>query len=383
MHFWLDVARVYGRVSLPMKTSLNWTMPALTNISVGSFCGTSGELGTTSCPRASKKSRNARRTSADVRAIATAAIARRTRLTRRLLSLRPQRVGSPLSARRRAGPSSAPRRALWTAAWTASSSSLRRPWSVISEPEPKVVAAAGDRALERLPATDRELDAHLHLHAPADARLGDLRHVAVESDDRARAARWPAGGATRRRRRTRPPAWPGRATAPRPRAPARAPRRGRRRSSCGCASSRAPRRTGTPGERCRASSPANPSRRSSRSSAMATRAAAPSRSTTSPARAGAAGRSSASGSPRLPSARAAATRTAGCPSPARPRAPRGAPSGRVCPSTSAALTRTLKSVDSASSRIVVLASSRARDAGRRCRERRADEHAAERPPKRP
>ena len=51
MHFWLDVARAYGRVSLPTKTSLNWTIPALTNINVGSFCGTSDELWTSLCPR--------------------------------------------------------------------------------------------------------------------------------------------------------------------------------------------------------------------------------------------------------------------------------------------------------------------------------------------
>src|SRR5580704_18397990 len=82
MTFWLDVAREYGRVSLPTNTSLNCTMPALTNISVRSFWGTSDELWTSLCPRASKKSRNARRTSADVRAIEPAAIARRRRLTR-------------------------------------------------------------------------------------------------------------------------------------------------------------------------------------------------------------------------------------------------------------------------------------------------------------
>ena len=55
------------RGSLPVKTSLNWTMPAFANISVGSFCGTSGALGTTSWPWRAKKSRNARRTSAEVR----------------------------------------------------------------------------------------------------------------------------------------------------------------------------------------------------------------------------------------------------------------------------------------------------------------------------
>src|ERR1700722_9549237 len=66
-HFWLEVARLKGRVYLQTKTSLNCTMPALTNMSVGSFAGTSGELATTWCCLDSKKSRKARRTSADVR----------------------------------------------------------------------------------------------------------------------------------------------------------------------------------------------------------------------------------------------------------------------------------------------------------------------------
>jgi hypothetical protein len=35
------VARWYGRFSLPVNTSLNCTMPELTNSSVGSFTGTS------------------------------------------------------------------------------------------------------------------------------------------------------------------------------------------------------------------------------------------------------------------------------------------------------------------------------------------------------
>src|SRR5262245_60566119 len=64
MHFWLLVARRYGLFSRPVNTSLNWTIPAFTNKSVGSFAGTSDELLTISCPRWWKKSRKARRTSA-------------------------------------------------------------------------------------------------------------------------------------------------------------------------------------------------------------------------------------------------------------------------------------------------------------------------------
>src|SRR5262245_2448404 len=66
MHFWLLVAREYARFSRPVNTSLNCTMPAFANISVGSFGGTRGPLATTSCPRERKKSRKARRSSADV-----------------------------------------------------------------------------------------------------------------------------------------------------------------------------------------------------------------------------------------------------------------------------------------------------------------------------
>src|SRR5690606_2705861 len=47
-----------GRVSLPVKTSLNCTMPALVNSKVGSLPGTSGEDDTTWCPLDSKKERN-------------------------------------------------------------------------------------------------------------------------------------------------------------------------------------------------------------------------------------------------------------------------------------------------------------------------------------
>src|SRR5271166_5180888 len=41
---------------MPVKTFLNWTMPAFVNISVGSFRGTSGLDGTCSCPFLRKKS---------------------------------------------------------------------------------------------------------------------------------------------------------------------------------------------------------------------------------------------------------------------------------------------------------------------------------------
>jgi hypothetical protein len=41
-HFCDVVAREYGRDSAPVKTFLNWTMPAFVNIRVGSFRGTSG-----------------------------------------------------------------------------------------------------------------------------------------------------------------------------------------------------------------------------------------------------------------------------------------------------------------------------------------------------
>jgi hypothetical protein len=63
MHFWLDAARVNGRRSLPVNTSLNGTMPAFVNISVGSFCGTSGADAQTSWPFPLKKLRNDARTS--------------------------------------------------------------------------------------------------------------------------------------------------------------------------------------------------------------------------------------------------------------------------------------------------------------------------------
>src|SRR5258706_13590238 len=55
MHFCAVAARVYGRLSKPRNTSLNWFMPALVNSSVGSSPGTTGLDGTTVWPFASKK----------------------------------------------------------------------------------------------------------------------------------------------------------------------------------------------------------------------------------------------------------------------------------------------------------------------------------------
>src|SRR5262245_3082093 len=63
MHFCAVVARVYSRRSLPRNTSLNWFIPALVKSSVGSSCGTSGELGTIRWPFRSKYLRNERRIS--------------------------------------------------------------------------------------------------------------------------------------------------------------------------------------------------------------------------------------------------------------------------------------------------------------------------------
>src|SRR5207244_9172529 len=57
------VAVECGGVSSPVKTFLNGTMPALTNIRVGSLCGTKGADGTRAWPFLSKKSRKPRRTS--------------------------------------------------------------------------------------------------------------------------------------------------------------------------------------------------------------------------------------------------------------------------------------------------------------------------------
>src|SRR6516225_1438257 len=59
MHFWLSTARLYGRVPVPRKTSLNWFMPALVNSNVGSSCGTTGDDGTAVWPcLITKKSMN-------------------------------------------------------------------------------------------------------------------------------------------------------------------------------------------------------------------------------------------------------------------------------------------------------------------------------------
>ncbi|MNC88608.1 hypothetical protein D3C83_44400 [compost metagenome] len=62
-HFCELAARGAGGASSPVNTFLNGTMPALTNISVGSLYGTSGAEGTTAWSLAAKKSRNARRMS--------------------------------------------------------------------------------------------------------------------------------------------------------------------------------------------------------------------------------------------------------------------------------------------------------------------------------
>jgi hypothetical protein len=56
-HFWAVVAREYARGSRPRKVSLNWTMPAFTKNSDGSFWGTSGLDLTTWWPLRAKKSR--------------------------------------------------------------------------------------------------------------------------------------------------------------------------------------------------------------------------------------------------------------------------------------------------------------------------------------
>ena len=58
MHFCDEVAREYGRSSLPVKTSLNCTMPAFANMSVGSLGGTSGPEATLLCSRSAKNRRN-------------------------------------------------------------------------------------------------------------------------------------------------------------------------------------------------------------------------------------------------------------------------------------------------------------------------------------
>ena len=57
-HFWESVALCVLGVTLPRKMSLNWFIPALVNISVGSFFTTIGAEGTIMCPLDAKKSRN-------------------------------------------------------------------------------------------------------------------------------------------------------------------------------------------------------------------------------------------------------------------------------------------------------------------------------------
>src|SRR5205807_10181465 len=67
MHFWLSTARLYGRVPVPRKTSLNWFMPAFVNKSVGSSSGTTLDDGTAVWPCfLTKKSMNCWRISLDV-----------------------------------------------------------------------------------------------------------------------------------------------------------------------------------------------------------------------------------------------------------------------------------------------------------------------------
>src|SRR5258706_15566411 len=57
-HFWVSATRLYFAETFPRKISLNWFMPALVNMSVGSFFITIGAEGTISCPLEAKKSRN-------------------------------------------------------------------------------------------------------------------------------------------------------------------------------------------------------------------------------------------------------------------------------------------------------------------------------------
>src|SRR5439155_10076046 len=63
MHFCVLATRFHGGVCVPRKYGLNWFIPALVNSSVGSSCGTSGELGTIRWPWRSKYLRNERRIS--------------------------------------------------------------------------------------------------------------------------------------------------------------------------------------------------------------------------------------------------------------------------------------------------------------------------------
>ena len=61
-HFWIDVAVGYGAGASPRKYGLNWTIPALTNSSVGSS-RISEALGTGVWPADSKWARKRRRIS--------------------------------------------------------------------------------------------------------------------------------------------------------------------------------------------------------------------------------------------------------------------------------------------------------------------------------
>src|SRR5262245_47333079 len=63
MQRWALVARLYGRRSRPVNTSLNWTMPAFVNRRVGSLYGTREELGTIEWPFRSKYARKRLRAS--------------------------------------------------------------------------------------------------------------------------------------------------------------------------------------------------------------------------------------------------------------------------------------------------------------------------------
>src|ERR1700751_5527081 len=64
MHFCDVVARVYGRLSKPRKTSLNWFIPAFVKSSVGSSPGTTGDEATIVWPFDSKNFRKVERISA-------------------------------------------------------------------------------------------------------------------------------------------------------------------------------------------------------------------------------------------------------------------------------------------------------------------------------
>src|SRR5690606_11798477 len=65
-HFCVFTARLYGRLPVPRKTSLNWFIPAFVKSRVGSFFGTRESLRPISCPRSAKNCRNSVRISSDV-----------------------------------------------------------------------------------------------------------------------------------------------------------------------------------------------------------------------------------------------------------------------------------------------------------------------------